>query len=271
MSIKTPQNQKRLTNVAIVRLKKGGERFELACYPNKVMSWRQGAEDNLDEGDISCFSVFSVFAQSCAVLQVRTVFAHVGKGQPAGKDALKKAFGTEDESAIVLEILKKGELQVGGKERQQQIESLSKDIATLVADMCVDPETKRPITVSLVERAMREAHFMVNTNKPAKSQALLCIKLLREKNVIPIERAQIRLKITAPNSFGKKLGKLVQDEFHAKVLSDTFDAGWKMECIVDPGVYRKLEEAITEVSKGRGQVEILSVEVNSEEKKIDDE
>ena len=38
----TPTNQIRLTNVAIVRMKKGGKRFEIACYKNKVMSWRNG-------------------------------------------------------------------------------------------------------------------------------------------------------------------------------------------------------------------------------------
>ena len=37
---KTPQNQKRLTNVAIVHYKKRGDRFELACYPNTVEAWR---------------------------------------------------------------------------------------------------------------------------------------------------------------------------------------------------------------------------------------
>jgi ribosome maturation protein SDO1 len=36
----TPTNQVRLTNVAIVRLKKGGQRFEVAAYPNTVESWR---------------------------------------------------------------------------------------------------------------------------------------------------------------------------------------------------------------------------------------
>jgi hypothetical protein len=34
--------QKRLTNVAIVRLKKGGYRFEIAAYQNKVRDWRNG-------------------------------------------------------------------------------------------------------------------------------------------------------------------------------------------------------------------------------------
>lgn len=36
----TPTNQIRLTNVAIVRIKKHGMRFEIACYKNKVQSWR---------------------------------------------------------------------------------------------------------------------------------------------------------------------------------------------------------------------------------------
>lgn len=40
MSIFTPTNQVKLTNVAVVRLKKAGKRFEIACYKNKVMSWR---------------------------------------------------------------------------------------------------------------------------------------------------------------------------------------------------------------------------------------
>jgi ribosome maturation protein SDO1 len=35
-AIQQPVGQVRLTNVAIVRLKKGKRRFEVAAYPNKV-------------------------------------------------------------------------------------------------------------------------------------------------------------------------------------------------------------------------------------------
>ena len=34
--------QKRLTNIAVVRVKKHGKRFEIACYKNKVGNWRNG-------------------------------------------------------------------------------------------------------------------------------------------------------------------------------------------------------------------------------------
>ena len=41
-SLVQPIGQKRLTAIAIVRLKKHGVRFEIACYKNKVLSWRSG-------------------------------------------------------------------------------------------------------------------------------------------------------------------------------------------------------------------------------------
>jgi ribosome maturation protein SDO1 len=66
--------------------------------------------------------------------------------------------------------LKKGEVQVNEKEREHDLTSLRKEIATLVAEKCVDPETQRPYPVGLIEKAMTEAGFSVKQNKNAKSQ-----------------------------------------------------------------------------------------------------
>ncbi|OXB78901.1 UNVERIFIED_CONTAM: hypothetical protein H355_011306 [Colinus virginianus] len=83
MSIFTPTNQIRLTNVAVVRARRAGKRFEIACYRNKVMGWRGGAEKDIDE-----------------VLQTHTVFVNVSKGQVAKKEDLVRAFGTDDQTEI---------------------------------------------------------------------------------------------------------------------------------------------------------------------------
>lgn len=83
----TPSNRIQLTNVAVVRLKKGGERFEIACYKNKVMSWRNKVDTNLDD-----------------VLQSYSIFTNVSKGHVAKKEDLLKAFGTEDETKICIEV-----------------------------------------------------------------------------------------------------------------------------------------------------------------------
>lgn len=66
--------------------------------------------------------------------------------------------------------MKKGELQVGEKERAHELDNLWKEIAMQVAEKCVDPSTGRPYSVGIIEKAMREAGFSVETGKPAKSQ-----------------------------------------------------------------------------------------------------
>ena len=76
-------------------MKKAGKRFEIACYKNKVLSWRQGTEKDIDE-----------------VLQSHTVFLNVSKGQVAKKDDLIKAFEKDDQTQICKDILAKGDLQV---------------------------------------------------------------------------------------------------------------------------------------------------------------
>jgi ribosome maturation protein SDO1 len=53
------------------------------------------------------------------------------------------------------QILEKGELQVSSKERQHQYESMFRDIATIVAEKCINPYTQKPLTVGVVERAMK--------------------------------------------------------------------------------------------------------------------
>jgi len=92
-----------------VRIKKGKKRFEIACYKNKVLEYRSGIEKDLDN-----------------VLQIPSVFLNVSKGQIAPVEDLKKAWPDPDKKGkalpteeIVLEILKKGELQVGEKEQSE--------------------------------------------------------------------------------------------------------------------------------------------------------
>ena len=81
-------------------------------------------------------------------------------------------------------------------ERTLDRESTLKEIATIVAEKCVNPETKRPYTVTMIENAMKsDLHFSVNPNKNAKQQALEVIRMFKESGTIKIDRAQMRLRI----------------------------------------------------------------------------
>ena len=71
---------------------------------------------------------------------------------------------------FVLQILEKGELQVAGKERDSQLSSQFRDIATIVMQKTYNPETKRPYTISMIERLMHDIHFAVEPNSSSKKQ-----------------------------------------------------------------------------------------------------
>ena len=130
MNVFTPSNQVKLTNVAYVRLTKHGKRFEIACYRNKVLNWRNKIETDLKE-----------------VLQIDNIFTNVSKGTLASSKDLLECFDTIDRSQICIEILDKGEIQINDKERVALQENLIRDIAQIVVEKSINPETNRPYTV----------------------------------------------------------------------------------------------------------------------------
>ena len=217
-----------------MRIKRGKKRFEIACYKNKVLEYRSGTEKDLDN-----------------VLQIPNVFLNVSKGQVAPNEDLEKAFPKKTREEIVLEILQKGELQVGEKERQAGLENVKREVVGWVAERVVDPKTKRVYTPGMIEKALdmlsaqagqqasakKDEHASgtstpatgengeskgkakaapvwtgVVTTKDAKSQALLAIKALIAHQPIPVARARMRLRITCPTSITKQGVKAAEGE-----------------------------------------------------------
>jgi ribosome maturation protein SDO1 len=231
-SLKQPISQVRLTNVAIVRMKRRGKRFEIACYKNKVVSWREGNEGDIDE-----------------VLQTDQIFTNVSKGILANKKDLQAAFKMDDMSKILLEILKNGELQVSEKERQHQAGNVFNEIAVIVANSCVDPATKRPFSVGIIERAMRDTlHFAVVPSRSAKVQAQAVIKQLGEH--MSISRAQ---------ATKEKLKDDVQ-----KWEEEDWDGVFQATVLIDPGSFRAVDEILRNESRGRASFEVVSLAVVEE-------
>lgn len=248
MVIQRPATQIKLTNVSIVRLRKGGKRFELACYKNKVMEWRSNVETDLDE-----------------VLQIHNVFFNVSKGQVASKEDLRKCFKTEEMDKVIQEILKKGELQVAEKERTDQLETTWKDIANIVTEMCINPQTKRPYTVTMIEKAMQDLHLSVNPKRSTKSQALDVIKQLQEKQLLPIQRAQMRLRIIlAQSNESKKLREKIIPLLTSVEDEDSSSSEIEIIALVDPGKYRTISDLLEKESKGKGQLEIMNLKEKEE-------
>ncbi|KAG6544079.1 hypothetical protein Mapa_014496 [Marchantia paleacea] len=241
-SIVQPVGQKRLTNVAVVRLKKHGHRFEIACFKNKVLSWRSRVEKDIDE-----------------VLQTHTVFLNVSKGVLAKSKELIQAFCTDDHEKICLEILEKGELQVADKERESQLSSQFRDIATIVMHKTVNPETERPYTISMIERLMREVHFAVEPHKSSKQQALELIRELTKH--FPITRARMRLKLVVARN--KKASLLERLHAWSSTIESEEEANkvFTVVCQIEPGHFRECDLVVRDYD---GRLEVASMAVQKE-------
>jgi len=223
--IKTPTNQKLLTNVAVVRMKKCGKRFEIACYKNKVLNWRNKSEKNIDE-----------------VLQTDQIFVNVSKGQFAKRDDLLAAFESENQLDICKIILDKGDLQVSDKERQLTSETSFKEIANLIANMCVNPESQRPYPLAVIEKALHDEHFALKANKSAKQQALEAIPKLREN--MAIDRAKMRIRVSVPSKDSKGLHERLKHLFDTVEVEDWEKGHLEMIGLIEPGNYKEIADAL---------------------------
>ena len=82
------------------------------------------------------------------VLQTTAVFANVSRGVLAKAEDLQAVFGTTDEAAVCLRILKEGDMQVSDKERELEYSTLFKDVVLgvavrVLAFPCVGGRTRR--------------------------------------------------------------------------------------------------------------------------------
>jgi ribosome maturation protein SDO1 len=252
--ITQPVNQVRLTNVAVVRLARHGHRFEVACYRNKIVNYRQGTETDLSE-----------------VLQTTTVFTNVSKGQFAKSSLLQECFGTSDEEEVCRFILEKGEVQISDQERAVQLESMLREVASMVSEKCINPVNRRQYTMAQIREAMKSAGFMVHPTKNVKQQFLDCVRLLQEKEVLNIERAKMLLVIVLmpldeDDNFANRRNAAVKLLTEAGVASAHIKHATEENRLTfqaDPSLYRKLE-SIAKDSSVKGRVEIIQQCVTEE-------
>ncbi|KAF2735650.1 Shwachman-Bodian-diamond syndrome protein [Polyplosphaeria fusca] len=214
-----PSNQVRLTNVAYVRMRKGKKRYEIACYKNKVVEYRREIEKDPEN-----------------VLQMHEVYLNASRGQLASKADLVKGFGNIPLKEIIEDILRHGELQVGTKERQAELDRMKTEVINIVASKLVDPKTKRVYTTGMIVKALDQLSAQstqpqsqpkkeatesenaeandngmelpkwsgVNTSSDAKKQAQHAMKALLAHQPIPLAKARMRLRVTCPTSVLKQ-------------------------------------------------------------------
>lgn len=225
--LKQPVGFVKLTNVALIRHRVKGRRFEVACYPNKVLDWRNGLEKDVAE-----------------VLQSGEIFSNVEQGELARVSDLRDCFGALSRDQIIHVILEKGELQVSQKEREALSESIYNEVLKIVCERVVFSENKRLIPLEQVKAALKEINFHPNINRPAKKQAGECVRLLEES--FKIERKAFLVRVVgSPELFSELAQALPVEAVQPCEMATLYVVGSKS--------FPKLEAFVKE-RKGQMQV-----------------
>ncbi|CAL5439669.1 unnamed protein product [Camellia sinensis] len=94
-------------------------------------------------------------------------------------------------------------------ERDSQLSSQFRDIATIVMQKTINPETQRPYTISMIERLMHEIHFAVDPHSSSKKQSLDVIPELQKH--LPIKLSPMRLRLYVPEQKFSSLSEKLND------------------------------------------------------------
>jgi ribosome maturation protein SDO1 len=172
-----PQTSIKLTNVSVVKLKYKGKKFEIACYKNKIIEYRNKIETDLGN-----------------VLQINQIFTNVSKGQVSSAKDLQVFEGMGQDKIIEM-ILLKGEIQMNQLERQQQLQNLTRDTLHIIVEKTLNPATQKPYTIGIIEKVTKELHFNPNPTKNAKQQALEWIQKIQDSGLIEIQRVPLQVRI----------------------------------------------------------------------------
>ena len=222
----------------VVRYVRAGEKFEVLVDPDKAFEFKMGKEIPIDE-----------------IIAMDVVYTDSKKGFRASREALMKAFGTDDVRKAIEIILKKGELLLTAEQRKKLIEEKKRQIITFISRHCVDPRTKLPHPPTRIEQALEEIGFPIDPFRDAEEQAREVIERL--KAVLPISMEVFIVRaIIPPQHVGRCYGVVKN---YGKILKEEWgtDGSWKVELEMPAGLYGPFLEKMGELTKGSAIITLV--------------
>ena len=225
----------------VVRYVKAGEKFEVLVDPDKAFEFKMGKEIPIDE-----------------IIAMDIIYTDSKKGFKASREALLKAFGTDDVRKAIEIILKKGELLLTAEQRKKLVEEKKRQIITFISRHCVDPRTKLPHPPTRIEQALEQVGYPIDPFRDAEEQAREVIERL--KAVLPISMEVFIVRaIIPPQHVGRCYGVVKN---YGKILKEEWgtDGSWKVEIEMPAGLYGPFLDKMGELTKGSAIITLVEGE-----------
>ncbi|MFN7106088.1 MAG: ribosome assembly factor SBDS [Pyrobaculum sp.] len=226
--------------VAVAKLDKSGEHFEILIDPDAALEVRMGKPLGIDK-----------------VLVHEEVYKDAKKGLRASEQALKKVFGTTDVRKIAEIIIKEGEIPLTAEQRRKLIEDKRRQIVEWISRNCIDVRTKTPVPPQRVENAIDQARVSIDPFRSVEEQIQEVLKELQK--VLPIKIATARITLSVPSTYVQRVKGLVVKM--AKIVNERYrpDGSWEATVELPAGLQDLLISKVNDVTHGEADARILEV------------
>jgi len=226
-----------MTDIIVAKYQKGGTRFEVVIDPEKASLFRQGKATLAD------------------ALRSPSIFTDAKKGEHAGSVALKKAFGTDDETVVAEKILREAILPQSKTQRAEQYEQVRNRLIDLVHRAGVDPRSHAPHPRTRIEAAMNEAKVQIDVNKTADAQLQDVLHALRP--IIPIKSEMHTISVEIPAEAAGAALKIVKGG--TKVIREEWtDKGDLRATVQIPGgLSVEFQDNLMKATHGKAQFTVI--------------
>ncbi|MCL4365412.1 MAG: ribosome assembly factor SBDS [Candidatus Marsarchaeota archaeon] len=174
-----------MPKTVIARYSAGGEHFEIFVDADLAYNFITGKNPN-----------------PMLPLQAEEVFVDANKGERAGQEKLRKAFGTTDIVKIAETIMKHGDVPITTEQRRKLLEEKRKQVVEIIATNSVDPKSGAPHPMQRIENAMETAKVQIEPFKSAKEQVDSVVKKINM--ILPIKFATARLEVIIPAEYANR-------------------------------------------------------------------
>ncbi|WP_048149102.1 ribosome assembly factor SBDS [Methanolacinia paynteri] len=228
-----------LEQAVVARLESHGERFEILVDPDRAAEIRQGDDIDIEDAVAALF-----------------VFENASKAEKSPEESLKKVFGETDFANVAVRIIKKGEIHLTAEQRKKMIEDKRKQVVTFIARNAINPQTKLPHPPMRIEMAMEEARVNIDPFKHVDELVKETVKALRP--LIPIKFAEMKFAVKIPADYAPKAYGEISSATTIEREEWQNDGSWICVCRIPAGIQEEFYNMINRLTKGDGEVKILS-------------
>ncbi len=183
------------------------------------------------------------------------IYKDARKGEKAGEDSLKEVFKTTDTSEIIVEIVRKGQIQLTTEQRHQMTERKRKQVIDTIARESINPQTNTPHPPARISQAIDETKIHIDPFKSVSEQVQIVLKAIKPLLPIRMEKAKLAVKLTG-DAYGKVYGEIVREGYLMKEEWSK-DGAWIGLLEVPAGMASEIMGALSR--RGQDNIEIKVV------------